>query len=146
MIPGHPRPSYPSGVILDAARDAIVGAWRLVEYADRDSESDAWTPTFGTKPSGILLYHPSGLLSVQVSAATDEPSPPFRYVGYFGRYALREAEREGDEIFGVVEHHMEIAFPVELLDEGPERHFRVVSDRLMLGDGRTSRRLLERVI
>ena len=39
---------------------------------------------------------------------------------------------------------MESAFPPELLDEGPDRPFRIVGDQLTLGDGRTWRRLLKR--
>jgi hypothetical protein len=56
----------------DAARDAIAGAWKLCEYHDRETESDSWTPTFRQKPTGILVYLPTGLLSVQVAAAADD--------------------------------------------------------------------------
>ena len=130
---------------LDAGSDGIVGSWTLFGYEDRETESDPWTPTFGKSPSGIVVYGPTGLLSVQVAAAADDPSAPFRYVGYFGTYSVREAQRDGDGIVGVVEHHMESAYPPELLDEGPDRPFRIVGDQLTLGDGRTSRRLLKRV-
>jgi hypothetical protein len=124
---------------------AIVGVWKLFEYHDRETESDSWAPTFGQKPTGILVYLPTGLLSVQVAAAADDPTATFRYAGYFGTYAVREARRDGDEIIGVVEHLMESAYPAELLDEGPDRSFRITGDQLTLGDGRTSRRLLKRV-
>ncbi len=130
---------------LDAARDAIVGAWKLFEYEDRETESEPWTPTFGKRPSGILVYLTSGLLSVHVTAAADDPTAPYRYAGYFGTYVVREARRDGDEIVGVLEHHMEAAYPPELLDEGPDRPFRIAGDQLTLGDRRTSRRVLERV-
>ena len=130
---------------LDAERDGIVGAWTLFEYEDRETESDPWTPTFGAGPSGMVVYGPTGLLSVQVAAAADDPTASFSYVGYFGTYAVREARRDGDGIVGVVEHYMESAYPPELLDEDPDRPFRIVGDQLTLGDGRTSRRLLKRV-
>ena len=81
----------------------------------------------------------------QVAASADDPTATFRYVGYFGTYAVREARRDGEKIVGVVEHHMESAYPPELLDEGPDRPFRITGDQLTLGDGRTSRRLLKRV-
>ena len=138
-------PPYAWTMALDAARDGIVGAWALFEYEDRETESDPWTPTFGTRPSGIVVYGPTGLLSVQVAAAIDDPTASFRYVGYFGTYAVREARRDGDGIVGVVEHHMESAYPPELLEEGPDRPFRIAGDQLRLGDGRTWRRLLKRV-
>jgi hypothetical protein len=131
---------------LDSAREAIVGVWRLVDYGDRDRESDAWTPTFGRVPTGILLYHSSGLLSAQVAAPADDPTASLNYVGYIGTYMLKEAHADGDEIRGVVDHHMDVAFPPELLEEEPDRMFRVVGDRLTLGDGQTSRRLFERVV
>jgi hypothetical protein len=130
---------------LDAARDAIVGVWKLFEYHDREIESDPWTPTFGKSPTGMLVYDRAGLLSAQVAAAADDPTATFRYVGYFGTYVIREARREGDQIVGVVEHHMESAYPPDLLDEEPDRPFRIAGDQLTLGDGRTSRRLCKRV-
>jgi len=40
---------------------------------------------------------------------------------------------------------MHAAWPSELLAEGPERPFSVEGDRLTLGDGRTWRRVFERV-
>jgi hypothetical protein len=132
-------------VTLDAARDAILGAWRLLDSGDRETESDSWKRTFGKTPTGMLVYLPSGLLTAQVAAAVDDSTAIFHYVGYFGTYVVREARRDGDEIVGVVEHHMESAFPPELLDEGPDRPFRLAADQLMLGDGLTSRRLFERV-
>ena len=130
---------------LDAARNAIVGVWKLFEYHDRETETDPWTPTFGNSPTGVLVYDRTGLLSAQVAAAADDPTATFRYVGYFGTYVVREARREGDEIVGVVEHHMESAYPHDLLDEEPDRPFRIAGDQLTLGDGRTSRRLCKRV-
>jgi hypothetical protein len=45
----------------------------------------------------------------------------------------------------VVLHHMNVAHPPKLLDEGPERDFRIQGVELMLGDGMTARRLFERV-
>jgi hypothetical protein len=130
---------------LDAARDAIVGAWRLFDYGDRETESDPWTPTFGKSPTGVLVYLRNGLLTAQVAAAANDPTATIGYVGYFGTYVVREARQDGDEIVGVVEHHMECAYPSELLEEGPDRQFRVAADQLTLGDGLTSRRLLKRI-
>jgi hypothetical protein len=114
---GLPGAGYASRMELDAARDAIVGVWKLFEYHDRETETDPWTPTFGRSPTGMLVYDRTGLLSAQVAADADDPTATFRYVGYFGTYVVREARREGDEMVGVVEHHMEFAYPHELLDE-----------------------------
>jgi len=85
------------------------------------------------------------VLSVQVAAERDDPESAVDYVGYFGTYAVTQSGRSGDRTDGVVEHIMEVAFPSELLTEDPERPFSVVGDGLTLGDGRTWRRLFERV-
>jgi len=42
-----------------------------ISYEDRDSESDAWSATFGANPRGIVVYHQSGVLSVQIAATAD---------------------------------------------------------------------------
>jgi len=140
------RTFYPSHVSPDAAELGLAGTWRLLEYVDRDRESDPWTPTFGTSPAGILLYHPTGLLSIQIAAARDDFTASYRYLGYFGTYELGEARSNGDAIVGVVEHHMKAAFPPELFADDPERIFTLSGDRLMLGDGLTWRRTFERVV
>lgn len=74
-----------------------------------------------------------------------DPSRCFRQrykpAGVVGVGRCGRARRDGEEIVRVVEHHMESAYPPELLDEGPDRPFRITGDQLTLGDGRTSRRL-----
>ena len=127
----------------DPARTALEGAWRIVEYRDRDDETQPWTHTFGQRPSGCIVYHPSGLLSAQVFADRASPAA-VAYVGYVGSFRMRESRRDGGGFAGVVEHHMEEAVPPELLDEDPARIFRVEGDRLEIGDGRTAVRVLER--
>ena len=94
---------------------------------------------------GLILYHHSGTLSVQVAAARSDEAAPWTYIGYLGTFEVREAERSDEVISGVVLHHMAMAYPWELLDEGPEREFRIQGDDLMLGDGVTARRLFERI-
>ena len=128
----------------DAARDAVVGVWKLLEYHDRETESDSWTPTFGQRPTGILVYLPTGLLSGRSLLLPMIPRRPSAMSGTSAPMPS-EARRDGEKIVGVVEHHMESAYPPELLDEGPDRPFRITGDQLTLGDGRTSRRLLKRV-
>lgn len=128
----------------DAARDAIVDFWRLVSYEDRESEAQPWTQTFGEKPSGIGVYHPSGMLSMQVFADPDSASVADN-VGYVGTFSLREARQDGDGFSGVLEHRMQAASDPDLLAEDPARLFTVSGDQLMLGDGRTWRRMFERI-
>jgi hypothetical protein len=130
---------------VSEARMALVGAWRLLSYADRSAVEEPWDFTFGSDPRGLIVYHRSGLMSVQVAAAPGDDAAPWSYVGYLGTFDVKEADRHEEKIFGIVLHHMEVAYPHELLDEEPERDFRVEGDALMLGDGLTARRMLERI-
>ena len=126
------------------ARSALVGVWRLQSYADRSAVEEPWEFTFGSDPRGLIVYHGSGLMSVQVAAAPGDDAP-WRYVGYLGTFDVKEADRQDAKIVGIVLHHMDVAYPPELLDEEAERDFQVEGDALMLGDGLTARRVLERI-
>ena len=130
---------------VDSAQEALVGVWRLVAYEDRESELEPWSHTFGKDPVGLGIYHPTGLLAMQVFADRDSPSTA-EYVGYVGTYHLREHRQDGDVFSGVVEHHMQAASDPKLLEEDPSRPFTVSGDHLVLGDGQTWRRLFERVV
>jgi hypothetical protein len=99
---------------------------------------------FGEQPSGIAVYHPSGMLSIQVFADPSSAAAP-DHVSYIGTFRLREARQDDDGFSGVLEHMMVAASDPELLTEDPARLFSVAGDRLMLGDGHTWRRMFERI-
>jgi hypothetical protein len=121
----------------------LVGTWRLTAFEDRADEESEWA-SFGTDPQGIIIYDPANIISVHLVAPGPPPSA-IGYVGYWGTYRVTQATRASDGFAGIVEHRMEGGFPVELFEEGEERPFELAGDRLRLGDGRTTRRLLERV-
>jgi hypothetical protein len=123
--------------------DLIVGLWTLVAYEDRDREDMPWTSTFGIDPRGLVLYHSSGLLWVQVLAGKEAPWEP--YLGYVGTWAIREVSMTADGARGVVEHRIESATLPELLKDDPARPFSVSASELTLGDDRTYRRHFRRV-
>jgi len=123
---------------------ALVGAWRLLSYADR-SARNLGRLRFGSDPRGLTVYHDSGLVSVQIPAAPGDDASPWRYIGYLGTFDVQEADRHEEKIVGIVLRHMDVAYPPELLDEGPERDFQVEGDTLMLDDGLTARRIFERI-
>jgi hypothetical protein len=127
------------------ARTALVGVWRLLSYADRSAVEEPWEFTFGSDPRGLIVYHESGLMSAQVAAAPGDDAAPWPFVGYLGTFDVQEADRHEDKIVGIVLHHMDVAYPPELLNEEPERDFQVQGDALMLGNGLTARRVLERI-
>ena len=129
----------------DAARDAIIGLWRLVSYEDRENEARAWMPTDGGHLSGLAVYHSSGMLSVQLFASPGSGSIAY-HVGYIGTFGVREAGRDGEGFSGVVEHRMQSASDPALLALDVARQFWVSGDRLMLSDGHTWRRTFERIL
>ena len=129
---------------VGAARDAIVGLWRLVSYEDRENETQAWAQIDGEQPSGLAVYHPSGMLSVQLFGSPD--ADIVYYVGYLGTFSVREARPDGDGFSGVVEHKMQSASDPELLALDVARQFSLSGDRLTLSDGHTWRRTFERIL
>jgi hypothetical protein len=127
----------------DAARAALIGVWHLVEYRDRVSESDPWYKPYGSDLTGVFHYQQDGFLSVHLCPGTDAPRGA-EYLGYFGRWVLREWREEGDGIAGVVEHHMTGASAPFLLEDHPDRPFFVDHEGLTIGDRKTSVRRLVR--
>jgi hypothetical protein len=126
--------------VLEAARQALLGAWQLVAFEDRPNEGDDWTATYGARPTGLVVYEASGIVATILPAAGSVEE----VVAYYGTFRVSEARAEGETFRGVVEHRMEIASPSWLLDEEPPRPFELSADRLILGDQVTARRVLER--
>ena len=82
---------------------AIVGTWKLVEFADRDSIANPWKYPFGKNPRGYFTYTANHIVNLNISNESPlEISPDsltttaFVYrdlinnsVGYFGKYELK---------------------------------------------------------
>ena len=146
---------------LDAQRpaqkaDALIGTWRLVELADLDKDGK-WQYRFGEHPRGYFVYDPTGHVHIQIMK--DPPLAPFpeanlidgnlpspehalaaysAYVAYFGAYTV-DAEK------CVVTHHVEGSLAPDFTGTDQPRPFKLEADRLEIGDGKTWRRVLERV-
>lgn len=135
---------------------ALIGTWRVVEFADLDKEGK-WVYWFGEHPRGYLIYDATGHMHIQVMkvpplAAFPEsdwdvgtpPSPEHAvaaysaYEAYFGTYTVDEAKH-------VVTHHVEGSVHPDYIDTDQPRPYRLQGDRLEIGDGKTWRRVLERV-
>ena len=140
----HPGGRYVREVIADDVKASITGAWRLVSFEDREDEASGWV-SYGPDPRGVIIYVGTGVISVHLVAEGPPPSA-VGYVGYWASYEVVDARREADGFVGTLEHHMEGASMTELLEESPERSFVLSGDCLMLGDGRTARRVLERIV
>ena len=136
--------------------DALIGTWRVVEFAGLDKDGK-WQYRFGETPQGYFVYDATGHVHVQImkvpplapfpEANVAEGAPPSAehalaaynaYVAYFGTYIV-------DDNNHVVTHHVEGSLAPEYTGTDQPRPFKLEGDRLEIGDGKTWRRVLERV-
>ena len=128
----------------------LVGTWRLVEYVDVIAGNTLHQ--FGEKPIGIFIYSPSGYVSVHVlhnpppTKLDDLTLPNWEqdqldtasYTGYFGTFRV-------DTRRSVVTHYVEGGTVLGYIGTAQERPYRFEGNRLIIGDGKTFRRVLERI-
>ena len=140
------------------AREAhgLIGTWRLVEYADLD-KSGKWQYWYGEHPRGYFVYDATGHVHIQnmkvpplarfpeANWDIDKPPSPEHalaaynaYGAYFGTYTV-DAKKH------IVSHHVEGSMAPDYTDTDQPRSFKLEGDRLEITDGKTYRRLLERV-
>jgi len=130
----------------------LVGYWALASFEDWDSAGNRSTP-FGEHPRGYVQYTPSGRMTLQVARA---PGPrPFAkgaeqgtarekanafdaYIAYFGTYTV-------DSTRHTVIHRVEADINPSFTGSRDPRPYRIAGDSLILGDGRTWRRVFLRV-
>ncbi|MGA9801333.1 MAG: lipocalin-like domain-containing protein [Terriglobales bacterium] len=136
--------------------DALIGTWRLLELADLNKDGK-WQHRFGERPRGYFVYDITGHVHIQIMKVP--PLAPFpeaklndgnlptpehaiaaytAYVAYFGTYTVDAAAR-------VVTHHVEGSLAPDFTGTDQPRPFKLEGDRLEIGDGKTWRRVLERV-
>ncbi|MFZ3339449.1 MAG: lipocalin-like domain-containing protein [Terriglobales bacterium] len=136
--------------------DALLGTWRLVELADLDKDGK-WQHRYGEHPRGYFVYDPTGHVHIQIMKVP--ALPPFpearldvgklptpehalaaysAYAAYFGTYTV-DADKH------VVTHHVEGSLSPDFTGTDQPRPFKLEGDRLEIGDGKTWRRVLERV-
>lgn len=136
--------------------ETLVGTWRLVEFADLNKDGK-WRHRFGEHPQGYFVYDATGHVHIQImkvpalapfpEANVAEGKLPSAehalaayaaYVAYFGSYTVDEENQ-------VVTHHVEGSLAPEFTGTDQRRPFKLEGDRLEIGDGKTWRRVLERV-
>ena len=147
-------PAKPS---LSNLQKQLIGTWRLVSFEDRKDEKDPnseWTYPYGKNPKGYIVYDETGHVTVQIMrtpppakfASGDDKKPTSEeakaayegYVAYFGRYTIDEASHS-------VIHHVEGSLGPSYIGTDQKRPFELSGDRLIIGDQKTWRRVLERV-
>jgi len=104
---------------LHPTRQQLIGAWRLVRIEVAGAKGPITDPFYQANSSGLLIYDPSGWMSVQISAphrvgwpvpAARSADPPAQdgplkaaafdtYYAYFATWTL-------DEAASVVTHHV----------------------------------------
>ena len=141
----------------------LVGTWRLVSF--EDVENGQTIRRFGDKPLGLFVYTADGHVAIQianpanpacvapakkfgpgkkddlpVTACTPEQMQALLegYVAYWGTYTV-------DAAAGVVIHHVRSDVSNGYAGTDQRRPFRLEGDRLVIGDGKTWARVLERV-
>ncbi len=136
--------------------EALAGTWRLIEFADVDKDGK-WQYRFGEHPRGYFVYDATGRVHIQImkvpllkpfpeanGAEGKQPTPDQAlaaynaYFAYFGTYTV-DAKKH------VVTHHVEGSLAPDFTDTDQPRPFKLEGDRLEIGDGKTWRRVLERV-
>ena len=131
----------------------IVGTWRLVYFADFDTTTNAWIYRYGKNPRGYFTYTKSGVLSINISSdnplkMSEEAAKKYTvnlsdYIennsfGYFGTYTL-EPEK------GRVIHHVKGGTIPWYTDTEQPRQIQLKGDTAIIGDSKTTRRVLVRV-
>ena len=146
-----------------AAPEDLVGTWRLVSF--EDVEDGKIVRRFGEKPIGLFVYTRDGHVIIQISnpanpacltkgkkslpGGNDDIALPIctpeqmqtlldGTVAYWGTYTV-------DMAAGVITHKVRSDVANGYAGTGQRRLFRLNGDHLVLGDGKSQTRVLERV-
>ena len=131
--PNSAKPNLAPPQTTSEAR-ALVGAWRLISVETLRSNGEVIYPFYGKHPEGLLIYDPSGWMSVQIisdpkplvpkadsredflaSTATEKAAAADGYYAYFGTWTVDLAN-------STVTHHIEQSFyPGERGESGVRR-------------------------
>lgn len=162
-----PAPPAQQAAVANAASatdtGVLVGTWRLVEF--EDLENGKTVHRFGKQPSGLFVYTADGRVIIHIAnpanpncLAPSKKSGPGRIddtplpacssdqmralldgtVAYWGTYTV-------DWTKGVVVHRVTSDLSNGYAGTDQPRPFRLTGNRLEIGDGKTWRRVLERV-
>jgi hypothetical protein len=119
------------------ARDALVGAWRLVSWENQTADGQVTYP-MGTDPNGYVIYAADGRFSITISqrgragfaagdllsGTTEEKARAMEsFVAYAGRYSF-----DGDRVI----HHVELSLFPNWVGTDQERWVELAGDRLTL--------------
>ncbi len=122
-------------------RDALVGAWKLIEYYIPDKTNDgAKFYPMGDDATGFLTYTPDGYVSAHMMSSgrpayksgrlhtgtIEEMAQAAKgYMAYAGQYEVHEEA-------GTLIHHMEVSMNPTWLGQAQERHVRLEGDTITI--------------
>ena len=130
----------------------LVGTWKLIEFADRDSLTGQWKYRYGKVPKGYFTYTKSNIVNLNISSEIplniSEDSAKHvdmnlsnlidNYsLGYFGTYTI-------DFEKSIVTHHVKGGSIPWYIDTDQPRPFIFKNDTLLIGDNKTWKRILVR--
>lgn len=150
-----------AGASTEELTTNLTGTWRLVAVETLRPNGETITEWMGQQPSGLIIYHPNGLMSVQIMR---DPRPVFKsgtrleatpeelksaylgYYAYWGRYAINATDR-------MIVHSVEGSLWPEEVGITYKRYFMFDEARLVLttapykraGEERRNRLTWERV-
>ena len=101
----------------------LIGVWRLRAYTEQGEDGKTRPGPLGERPDGLLIYEPTGFMSVSMMARGSTATPE-SFMGYAGRWQLRGAGR--------VVHHVAVSAHPQMVGSAQEREFRVEGDTLTL--------------
>jgi hypothetical protein len=119
------------------ARDALVGAWRLISWENQAADGQVTYP-MGPDPNGYVLYAADGRFSITISrrgragfaagdllsgTAEEKARAMEGFVAYAGRYSF-----DGDRVV----HHVELSLFPNWVGTDQERWVELAGDRLTL--------------
>lgn len=130
----------------------LAGTWRIIEYSDFDTLTGKWKERYGQHPRGYFTYTKSGIVSINIS--TDNPmkvsedSAKKMNVNYFQMYKYNAFSYFGNYTVdwekSIVTHHVKGGSMLWYIDTEQPRSFMLKGDTLIIGDSKTTKRVLIR--
>jgi hypothetical protein len=112
------------GEVSGSLRDALTGAWELVDVIER-GDDDAVRRPFGERPLGLILYTPDGYMSAQLMPRETGAAGWETYFAYSGSYSV-------DEDAGTVTHSVVVSLRPDWIGTEQIRVATVQGDELEL--------------
>ena len=130
--------------------EKLIGTWRLIEFANLDSATSKWTYPYGKNSKGYFTHTKTGIVNLNISAETplkisEDSAKNYNInllnwvnhisLGYFGTYTV-------DFNKSIVTHHVKGGSLPWYIDTEQLRQFLLKGDTLIIGDGKTWKRVL----